>query len=128
MEAGLDLITRLAPDKQGRRQRTTAHAWVSDQADSGVIGIVGLTLSAPDALLDAAADADLPFVMIDPVDTHHRRMVSVCLSNWAGARAATDHLIGLGHRRLGWIGGPEASIAARDRLYGYRAALYAAHL
>ena len=34
-------------------------------------------------------------------------MMSVGSSNWAGARAGADHLLGLGHRRIAWIGGPE---------------------
>jgi LacI family transcriptional regulator len=50
-------------------------------------------------------------------------MITVGSSNWAGARSATDHLITLGHRRIAWIGGPDASTAARDRFHGYRAAL-----
>lgn len=125
-EAEVDLLTRLAPARAARGQRATARAWISDQRAGGVVGIVGLTLSEPDALLDAAAEAELSFVMVDPVDTNHDRMVSVGSSNWAGARAATEHLIDLGHRRIGWLGGPDTSSAARDRLYGYRAALDAA--
>ncbi|GAB3632419.1 LacI family DNA-binding transcriptional regulator [Microbacterium shaanxiense] len=124
----LDLLTRLAPDRTVRTQRAVAHAWIAEQRAAGVIGVVGLTLSRPDALLDAAAEAKLPFVMVDPVDTAHRRLVSIASSNWAGARAAADYLISLGHRRIAWIGGPESSVAARDRLYGYRAALDAADL
>lgn len=55
--------------------------------------------------------------------SNHKRVLSIGSNNWAGARAATAHLIGLGHRRIAWIDGPDASDAARDRLYGYRAAL-----
>ncbi|MGY4645939.1 LacI family DNA-binding transcriptional regulator [Cellulomonas sp. URHB0016] len=122
-DAHLDLLTRLAPDRAARTQRAAARAWIAEQRSSGAVGIVGLTLSEPDALLGAAADAGLPFVMVDPVDARHRRMVSVGSSNWAGARAAADHLIALGHRRIAWVGGPETSDAARDRFHGYRAAL-----
>ncbi|MCL3863138.1 LacI family DNA-binding transcriptional regulator [Actinotalea sp. K2] len=125
-DAQLDLLTRLAPARAARTQRAAARAWVAEQRASDVMGIVGLTLSEPDALLDAAADAELPFVMVDPVDTQHHRMVSVASSNWAGARAAVEHMIGLGHRRIAWIGGPDASSAARDRFHGYSAALDAA--
>lgn len=124
----VDLLVRLAPERASRTQRTVAREWVADQRAAGVVGIIGLTLTAPDGLIRAASDADLPFVMVDPVDTRHRHMVSVGSSNWAGSRTATEHLIGLGHRRIGWIGGPEASDAARDRLYGYQAALDAAGL
>ncbi|WP_425956928.1 LacI family DNA-binding transcriptional regulator [Xylanimonas sp. McL0601] len=125
-DAQVDLLTRLAPDVGQRIERTSARSWIADQRAAGAIGLVGLTLSRPDALLDAAAEASLPFVMVDPVDTQHARMVSVASSNWAGSRAAASHLIELGHRRIAWIGGPDTSTAARDRFYGYQAALDAA--
>lgn len=122
----LDLLTRLPPDRAHRTERAAARAWVADQRASGAIGVVGLTLSRPDVLLDAATEAQLPFVMVDPVDTTHPRLMSVASSNWAGARDAADYLIALGHRRIAWIGGSETSDAERDRRYGYRAALDAA--
>lgn len=127
-DGGVDLLTRLAPERTTRTQRAVAREWVADQRAVGVVGIIGLTLSAPDALIHAASDAALPFVMVDPVDTQHASMVSVGSSNWAGARTATEHLLALGHTRIAWIGGPEGSDAARDRLYGYQAALDAAGL
>lgn len=125
-DAHLDLLTRLAPDLATRTQHAAAGTWVADQQSAGAIGVVGLTLSEPDAVLRAAAEAGLPFVMVDPVDAQHRPLVSVRSSNWAGARAAADHLIALGHRRIAWVGGPDTSTAAQDRFYGYRAALDAA--
>lgn len=124
----LDLLTRLAPDRAERTQRAVAREWIADQRAAGVVGVVGLTLSEPDGLIRAAGDADMPFVIVDPVDTRDHKTVSVGSSNWAGARTATEYLLGLGHRRIAWIGGPEASDAARDRLYGYEAALDAAGL
>lgn len=125
-EAGIDLLTRLAPDRSSRTQRAVAREWVAEQQAAGVVGIIGLTVSRPDGLLEAAGNAKLPFVIVDPVDAHNPQMVSVGSSNWAGARTAAEHLLELGHRRIAWIGGPEASDAARDRLYGYQAALDAA--
>lgn len=127
-DSHVDLIARLAPERTSRTHRAVAREWVADQRASGVVGIIGLTLSAPDGLIDAASDANLPFIIVDPVDTRHRRMVSVGSSNWSGARTAAEHLIGLGHRRIAWIGGPEASDAARDRRLGYQAALDSAGL
>ncbi len=127
-DQGVDLITRLAPERATRTERVVAREWVADQRAVGVVGIIGLTLSRPNELIHAASDANLPVIIVDPVDTRHRRMVSVGSSNWAGARTATEHLVGLGHRRIAWIGGPEGSVAARDRLYGYQAALDAAGL
>jgi LacI family transcriptional regulator len=43
--------------------------------------------------------------------------------NRLGARLATEHLVGCGHRRIAFIGGPTASSARRDRIAGYRTAL-----
>lgn len=122
-ELRVDLLTRLAPERTSRSHRAVAREWVADQRASGVVGIIGLTISEPNGLIDAASDASLPFIIVDPVDTRHHRMVSVASSNWSGARTAAEHLIGLGHRRIAWIGGPELSDAARDRRLGYQAAL-----
>lgn len=48
------------------------------------------------------------------------------LDNRAAARELTEHLIGLGHRRIGMIQGPRRSPLTRDRAAGYRDALEAA--
>ncbi len=127
-DSHVDLLIRLAPERTSRTHRAVARDWIADQRAAGVVGIIGLTLSEPDGLIDAASDASLPFLIVDPVDTRNRRMVSVGSSNWSGARTAAEHLISLGHRRIAWIGGPEASDAARDRRLGYQAALDSAGL
>ena len=44
----------------------------------------------------------------------------------AGARIATEHLLGLGHRRIGFITSQAWSFAAEPRLRGYRSALESA--
>lgn len=65
---------------------------------------------------------DIPFVVVDPV-AEPADTPSVAVTNWNGGLDATRHLIGLGHRRIGVIGGPPRLLAARARLDGYRAAL-----
>jgi len=121
-----DLVVRLAPDRAVRVTRTAARAWVAEQRAAGVVGIIGLTLAHPDAILLAAQEAGMPFVMVDPVDTQQAKVVAIGATNWAGGRMATEHLLSLGHRRIAWVGGPAGSTAARERLHGYRAALDAA--
>ncbi|PJF41048.1 MAG: LacI family transcriptional regulator, partial [Candidatus Thermofonsia Clade 1 bacterium] len=44
-------------------------------------------------------------------------------TNWQGAYDATEYLIGLGHRRIGFIAGMPQIASARERLEGYKAAL-----
>jgi LacI family transcriptional regulator len=46
--------------------------------------------------------------------------------NHEGARLATNHLLGLGHRRIAFIAGDPGQPDAAERLGGYRAALEAA--
>ena len=121
--AQTNLLVRLPPDRAVRATRAAARAWVAEQKESGVVGIVGITLGEPNAVLQAAKEVRMPFVMIDPVDLEDPRTISVGSANWAGGRTATEHLLELGHQRIGWVGGPSASAAARERFHGYRAAL-----
>lgn len=121
--AHTNLLVRLAPDRAVRATTAAARAWVSDQRDAGVVGIIGLTLAEPNAVIRASREVGMPFVMIDPVDLEDPGVVSIGATNWAGGRTATEHLLSLGHRRIGWIGGPEGSAVARERFHGYRAAL-----
>jgi LacI family transcriptional regulator len=66
--------------------------------------------------------ARLPFVLftryVDGVETDY-----VGADNLRGAELATEHLIGLGHQRIAFVGGPANSSARHDRLQGYRKAL-----
>ncbi|MCX4641604.1 substrate-binding domain-containing protein [Streptomyces sp. NBC_01446] len=42
-----------------------------------------------------------------------------------GGKAATAHLLGLGHRRIAYLGGPESTECNQARLHGYLCALTA---
>ena len=50
------------------------------------------------------------------------------VENYQGGRAAVQHLIELGHRRIAAIKGPDQNLEVQERLRGYRAALQAAGL
>lgn len=50
----------------------------------------------------------------------------VIVDNRGGARTMVDHLVDLGHRRIGFIAGPEEFFDSRERLAGYCEAM-AAH-
>src|SRR5438105_5602566 len=52
----------------------------------------------------------------------------VDIDNHAGGRSATQHLIVQGRRRIAHIGGPQEGRAARQRLQGFREALWNAGL
>jgi LacI family transcriptional regulator len=65
----------------------------------------------------------VPLVVIDPADVPAPNVPSVGATNWAGGIAATDHLLRLGHRRIGMISGPDHYLCSRARTDGYRHAL-----
>ncbi|HYT76556.1 MAG TPA: LacI family DNA-binding transcriptional regulator [Vicinamibacterales bacterium] len=67
----------------------------------------------------------LPFVFVDRTADGFD-VSSVVTDNVAGMRMAVDHLVGRGHRRIGYVGGPTDRSTFRDRLKGYRQGL-AAH-
>ncbi|GAA2338667.1 MULTISPECIES: LacI family DNA-binding transcriptional regulator [Streptomyces] len=54
--------------------------------------------------------------------------VTLTFDNRGGARRLTEHLLTLGHRRIGYVAGPAERTTTRDRLDGHRAALSAAGL
>jgi len=64
-----------------------------------------------------------PVVVLDPKLPPGDGIPCVSASNVPGARDATLHLLGLGHRRIAAITGPRGWIATEERLLGYHAAL-----
>lgn len=80
--------------------------------------------TAPEQI-ERLRQSHLPFVLfaryIDGIEADY-----VGADNIAGAAAATEHLINLGHRRIAFVGGPLGSSARRDRQRGYQETM-AAH-
>jgi len=67
-------------------------------------------------------DDRIPVVAVDP-HTGPSHLPTVDSDNLAGAVMATEHLIRLGHRRIGFLGGRSDLESARLREEGYRTAL-----
>jgi LacI family repressor for deo operon, udp, cdd, tsx, nupC, and nupG len=55
--------------------------------------------------------------------TKNRDITSVRVDNVAAAKAAVNHLLTLGHRRIAFVSGPADSPISIDRQHGYAAAL-----
>ena len=73
--------------------------------------------------LVALSESDFPFVVVDPRTPPPPDIAAVSAAHSSGARAVADHLIGLGHRDIAVIAGPEEWLAGDARLAGHRAAL-----
>jgi DNA-binding LacI/PurR family transcriptional regulator len=134
-EAGLGLLLVPAPLREGRNPRSVAEAAVD--------GFVIYCLAEDDPLVDLALERRLPLVLVE--QPPREGVPSVETDDVAGARAAAEHLLGLGHERLGVVSfelGRDASGALADlerqreatyrpsrlRLEGYRAAVEEAGL
>src|SRR5579859_3604332 len=76
--------------------------------------------------LKALQGRGYPFVVVDPRTKLDEGIPAVSAAHASGAMAATEHLLSLGHRRIGAITGPQVWMASEERLNGYHAALVAA--
>ncbi len=73
------------------------------------------------------AEAPLPVVLVNTT-APGVRLPAIASDNRGGARAAAAYVIGLGHRRLGYLAAPPRNVDSPARLSGVRDALTAAGL
>jgi len=116
--------------------RVLIHSVEDVTAPEAYIGLVrekhtdGIILSGPrsdDQQLPRLKAEGFPVVLLGQL--HGSNIPFVDVDNVGAARQAVEHLVELGHRRIGMItNAPLAYTAARDRLAGYRQALEEAGL
>ena len=91
----------------------------------------GLILTPPVTdradVLDMLAAREMPVVRVQP-GTDHDRTPSAAIDNVAAARAMTARLIALGHRQIGFVGGPDDYAVSTERERGFRLAMAEAGL
>lgn len=83
-------------------------------------GLILLTSRRDDPLVKRLQKDNYPFVVLGRVPGDEVPYVNN--DNVAAARAATRHLLELGHERIAFLGGPPDLILSVDRLAGYEAA------
>jgi LacI family transcriptional regulator len=98
-------------------------SWTSGLASHDTDGVILVMSEFTSGALGQLREASIPLVVIDPVNPPPPDVPSVGATNWAGGLAATEHLLGLGHRRIGAIAGPGDYLCSRARADGYRSAL-----
>ncbi|MDR3527276.1 MAG: LacI family DNA-binding transcriptional regulator [Rhizomicrobium sp.] len=95
-------------------------------AQSSLAGVLLMPpLSDVPALIAALKHTKTPIVRFSP-GTAESDVIDVDIDNCAAARDMTNYLIGLGHRRIGFVRGPLYHGDAVMRFEGYRLALAAA--
>lgn len=87
----------------------------------GVDGLVLATVVLNDAVVGHCLGASIPVVLVNRSDSG-RRLPAVVTDDEAGMRLAVDHLVTLGHRRLGHIAGPQDVSTGALRRAGFKAA------
>jgi DNA-binding LacI/PurR family transcriptional regulator len=92
--------------------------------DHNVDGIIVATRSNKegDERLQEIADSGVPLVVVGR-DFHHEAVDAISADNFSGGFEATQHLIDLGHKRIGFIGASFENRRSLKRLQGYIAAL-----
>jgi len=88
----------------------------------GVDGALVIGMSVPKEQIAQTVADGFPIVSLDR-DIDSPDVPLVRLDNRGGARQATDHLIGLGHRAIAHVAGPQRLALSRERLAGYTGAL-----
>ena len=101
--------------------------YVANLAKGMVDGLLLVLPRNPTDFIGALSQRNFPFVLID-----HQGIGQDCptvnATNWQGGFNATEYLIKLGHKRIGFITGWMDLGCATDRLAGYRSALRTYHI
>lgn len=97
--------------------------WIDTVMQRNPMGVLLVMSGGTRAQLRQLQARGIPVVIIDPVGDPAPGVASVGSANWNGGLIATRHLLGLGHRKIAVVGGPEQMICSRARLAGYRSAM-----
>ncbi|MDF6040889.1 LacI family DNA-binding transcriptional regulator [Streptomyces sp. JH14] len=111
--AGLDVVMTLAEP---------AGDWVSRVLRRRSVGTIGALVDPTSRQFNALFAAGVPVVLIDPMSTAPSGVASIGVANWDGGRMAAEHLLSLGHERMGIVAGHARHLYSRARVDGFRAA------
>jgi LacI family transcriptional regulator len=121
-DSGYSAIMTNTDDDPAREQRsiTMLHGRQVD-------GLLIATARREDPTIEALQEAEFPFVLVnrhtDPIPAN-----AVVPDDYAGAAAAVDHLVALGHRRIAHIAGSDEMSTGYTRHLGYLETIQRHHL
>jgi DNA-binding LacI/PurR family transcriptional regulator len=112
--AGVDLVlTRARPDG----------GWVGRLLRRPSLGVILVLVEASAPQLHVLTNAGVPVVVVDPSSRPPANVASVGATNWDGGRVAAEHLLELGHTRIGVIAGTRSHLYNGARIDGFTTAL-----
>ncbi|MGW5049617.1 LacI family DNA-binding transcriptional regulator [Actinokineospora sp. NPDC004072] len=110
------------------RHSGSTRQWLDNVRARASDGAILVTTDLDPALHAELRDLHVPAVVVDPAGVPSLDVPTIGATNWAGGLTATEHLIRLGHRRIGFVAGRPELWCSRARLDGYRAGLETAGL
>jgi LacI family transcriptional regulator len=110
------------------RRPAAVRQWLLNLRARASDGVILVTSHLEQSIQDELHRLDVPLAVVDPAGVPTPGAPTIGATNWAGGLAATEHLLALGHRRIGLIAGPQRLLCSRARLDGYRAAVEGAGL
>ncbi|MFB8188553.1 LacI family DNA-binding transcriptional regulator [Microbacterium sp. NPDC055988] len=118
--AGLELVLLDLPDG------APAAGWIERTKRNGPTAVIALKSRLRTQERAKLAKNGVPLVEVDTYQLPDNDSYSVGATNFAGGMAATQHLLSLGHRRIGFLGGVSDTQASIARKHGHLAALASA--
>src|SRR5215813_9626911 len=109
-----------ASERSVQREQAALRALFDHRAD-GIIVATQETKAGNDFLL-RLAERDLPMVVVGRA-LNHPQIDRVTADHWKGGYEAVEHLVTLGHRRIGFVGVSPINGAGLRRYHGYLDAL-----
>ncbi|BCY09638.1 substrate-binding domain-containing protein [Actinoplanes sp. L3-i22] len=107
----------------GMTNRQPISRWLDECEAMGAAGMILVISMLAEQDQQRIVEQHIPVVLVDPLSEPVIEIPSIGVTNWKGGRTAVEHLLGLGHRRIGMLAGRPHSVAGAARLHGYRAAL-----
>jgi LacI family transcriptional regulator len=110
-------------DNDAKRERVYLEAMRARQVD----GFIAATARLDRELLDELAEAGTPLVLVNR-SLEDASVPAVTVDDRKGIALAVEHVVALGHKRIGHVGGPQNLSTGHRRHLGFVAAMRAAGL